>query len=119
MSKTPPKSLRQTLHDFWKDCNEDHEPISAFGQQCIVQMDKAPAQNAKFTRAAIANMGLELLDWPGNSPDLNPIEGVWSLLKERINKLRPKPYTRKQIEKTIQKEWNSLKPMNCYEVCRD
>jgi len=42
----PPKSLRQTLHDFWKDCNEDHEPISAFGQQCIVQMDKAPALNS-------------------------------------------------------------------------
>ncbi len=74
-------------------------------------MDKAPAHNAKFTRAAIANMGLEL-DWPGDSPDLNPIEGVWSLLKGRINKLRPKPYTRKQIEKAIQKEWDSLKPMN-------
>ncbi len=57
-------------------------------------------------------MGLELLDWPGDSPDLNPIEGVWSLLKERINKLRSKPYTRKQIEKAIQKEWDSLKPMN-------
>ncbi len=57
-------------------------------------------------------MGMELLDWPGNSPDLNPIEGVWSLLKERINKLRPKPYTRKQIEEAIQKEWDSLKPVD-------
>ncbi len=75
-------------------------------------MDKAPAHNAKSTRAAVANMGMELLDWPGNSPDLNPIEGVWSLLKERINKLRPKPYTRKQIEEAIQKEWDSLKPVD-------
>jgi len=60
-------------------------------------MDKASAHNAKFIRAAIANMGMKLLDWPGNSPDLNPIEDVWSLLKERINKLRLKPYTRKQM----------------------
>ncbi len=75
-------------------------------------MNKASAHNAKFIRAAIVNMRIKLLDWPGNSPDLNSIEDVWSLLKEWINKLRSKSYTRKQIEKAIQKEWNSLKPMN-------
>jgi len=45
-------------------------------------MNKASAHNAKFIRAAIVNMRIKLLDWPANSPDLNPIEGVWSLLKE-------------------------------------
>ena len=29
--------------------------------------------------------GLELIDWPPYSPDLNPIENVWKLLKEAIN----------------------------------
>ena len=27
---------------------------------------------------------MELLDWPPYSPDLNPIENLWKLLKERI-----------------------------------
>lgn len=33
--------------------------------------------------------GVEILDWPPYSPDLNPIENVWSLLKERICKKYP------------------------------
>jgi transposase len=26
------------------------------------------------------------LKWPGNSPDLNPIEHIWDLMKKRIKK---------------------------------
>ena len=32
---------------------------------------------------------IELLDWPGNSPDLNPIENLWAKLKREVAKKRP------------------------------
>jgi transposase len=30
---------------------------------------------------------LKLLDWPGNSPDLNPIENMWVIFKARISEM--------------------------------
>ena len=33
-----------------------------------------------------AENGVELLDWPPYSPDLNPIENLWHILKAEIMK---------------------------------
>lgn len=34
-------------------------------------------------------MNVNVMDWPPYSPDLNPIENLWALLKADILKLRP------------------------------
>ena len=34
-------------------------------------------------------MQIEVMDWPPISPDLNPIENLWTLLKQKIYELRP------------------------------
>ena len=47
--------------------------------------------------------GVDVMDWPGNSPDLNPIENLWQRLKILVAKEKPSNKT-KLIEAII-KSW--------------
>ncbi len=43
----------------------------------IFQQDLAPAHTAKGTKSWFNDHGVTVLDWPANSPDLNPRESRW------------------------------------------
>ncbi len=42
----------------------------------IFQQDLAPAHTAKSTKSWFNDHGVTVLDWPANSPDLNPIDNL-------------------------------------------
>ena len=71
--------------------------IENLGNRCvgylkpwIFMQDGAPAHRANTTRQFLANRHVRLLDWPGNSPDANPIEHVWSYLTSQLPPSLPK-----------------------------
>ncbi|GFV64022.1 putative transposase like protein [Trichonephila clavipes] len=41
---------------------------------------------ARPIKAFLAEQNIPLLDWPGNSPDMNPIENIWELMKREVAK---------------------------------
>ena len=50
-----------------------------------LQQDNAPAHNLNLSKTWFSENELEILEnWPLNSPDINIIEKVWSLLKKRV-----------------------------------
>ncbi len=56
----------------------------------IFQQDLAPAHTAKSTKSWLNDHGVGVLDWPANSPDLNPIDNLWGIVKRKMRNKRPK-----------------------------
>ena len=56
----------------------------------IFQQDLAPPHSAKSTQAWCENCHVHVLDWPANSPHLNPIENLWGIVKKKLHKTSTK-----------------------------
>ena len=52
----------------------------------IFQQDKAPCHTSKAVKKFAEENRLKILDWPGNSPDINPIENLWAIIKKRLRR---------------------------------
>lgn len=52
----------------------------------VFQQDKAPAHTAKRCQEYLQQQRFRILQWPGNSPDLNCIENLWAIIKRKLAK---------------------------------
>jgi transposase len=77
------------------------------------QEDNAPVHTAKIARSFLVSSNIELLPWPAQSPDLSPIENIWSFLENKIRQRDPQPSSVVQLEEYIREEWDAV-PVNYY-----
>lgn len=100
----------------------------ATGGNFNFQDDNAPCHRAKKVQEWLQNNGINRISWPGQSPDLNPIENLWSKVAYEIEKQRP--VTKTELIEALIKAWNHIiskdllealvhsMPKRCAEVIR-
>jgi len=52
----------------------------------VMIWDNAPCHVAKVVKAEAARLGIEVVNLPGYSPDLNPIERLWDWMREEVTR---------------------------------
>lgn len=69
----------------------------------IFQQDNDPKHTSKHVKGYINKAKIRLMEWPSQSPDLNPIEHLWEELERQI---RSENYQNKtQLWEVLQRKW--------------
>jgi transposase len=81
------------------------------GHKMTFMQDNAPCHKAKRVTEFLAHNNVSVLDWPPQSPDLNPIENLWAIVKRLRTKKFPKfPTTREELIDQVMETWDEITP---------
>ena len=81
------------------------------GRRFAFQQDNNPKHTAKTMQEWLRDKSLNVLEWPSQSPDLNPIEHHWRDLKIAVQRCSPSNLT--EFERICREEWKKLPKDRC------
>ena len=81
-------------------------------KKSIFQQDNDPKHTAKTVKQYLAGKRwpAKLLEWPSQSPDLNPIENLWSILDKEVRMKNPSIKNSEELVNELQLAWANLDP---------
>jgi hypothetical protein len=104
-----PVFLEASRREITASCPQDSLLFTSHDKAVFMQ-DGAPAHTAKTTLDLLRQRFPTMWSkgrWPGNSPDLNPIEHLWPILQDSIY-VRPRPRNRADLISRVQEAWSNI-----------
>ncbi|KAK3552767.1 hypothetical protein QTP86_022344 [Hemibagrus guttatus] len=80
-------------------------------QTWVLQQDNDPKHTSKSTSEWLKKNKMKTLEWPSQSPDLNPIEMLWHDLKKVVH--AGKPSNVAELQQFCKDEWAKIPPQRC------
>lgn len=84
-------------------------PFGPFiGDQFLFMHDNARPHTANVVREYLDEVGIQTLNWPARSPDLNPIEHLWDHLGTSVRRQQNPPGNLQDLRIALEHEWNQI-----------
>ena len=97
------KILKSTLHT-------SSETLKKKGQWWF-QQDNDPKHKSKLIQNYLKQQGIDCIEWPPYSPDLNPIENIWAYLKKQVEKENATAV--EELKEAVVKCWQEIPHSLC------
>ncbi len=88
--------------------------LHAFGRRALFQHDNDPKHTSKATVGFLKKNRVKVIQWPSMSPDLNPIEHLWGILKRQVE--HHSPSSIQSLKEVILEEWKKIDLAKCRQL---
>lgn len=80
----------------------------AVGENFIFMQDNARPHVARIVMNVLEQQHISLLEWPAQSPDMNPLEHLWDKLQRKVTNSNDHINGPRELFRVLQREWRAI-----------